>query len=189
DNTKNIVELFFINNEAIFSYISNNEKNVIIFDKDRILKDLSKEEVNSNWILPKEDEFIEEIIDFLFNLSEIAINYKNKNYIKASLLKNDLIDNLIYMLNCYISLKYNNHVIVDQYANRLRDYLGEDEFNEFEYIVSESARNDIWTIIFKAAQLYRTIGLYISEKLKYTYPKREDVRILNILREIYKEEE
>ncbi|MFM1541173.1 aminoglycoside 6-adenylyltransferase, partial [Helcococcus ovis] len=65
----------------------------------------------------------------------------------------------------------------------------EQKFNEFEYIVLESSRDDIWTIIFKSAQLYRTIGLYISEKLKYTYPKREDVKIMNILREIYKEEQ
>lgn len=189
NNTKNIIELTFVNNNNIFEYLSGNEKNMIVFDKDRVFKDLSEQKSNSNWIMPKEDEFIEEIIQFLFNLSEIALCYKKKNYIKVSLLKNDLLDNLIYMLNCYISLKYNNHVIVNQYGNGLRDYLEEQKFNEFEYIVLESSRDDIWTIIFKSAQLYRTIGLYISEKLKYTYPKREDVKIMNILREIYKEEQ
>ena len=189
DIDKNYFNLYFVSNENIFNYIFNNENKTIIFDKDRVLKDLSDNKVNSKWIMPKEDEFIEEIIQFLFNLSEIAINHKNKNYIKASLLKNDLVDNLIYMLNCYISLRYNNHVIVDQYANELRNHLDNEQFKEFEYIVSESAKNDIWTIIFKAAQLYRSVALYISEKMNYSYPKKEDVKILSILRQLYKEEQ
>ena len=48
---------------------------------------------------------------------------------------------------------------------------------------------EIYGAIFAACQLFRKIGMQLSEKFNFSYPKKDDVYTLKLLRKNYKKME
>lgn len=181
----NMHQLIFLDNKDLKEYIKLYKKYLIIIDKDDILADEINSQYDSNWVIPNKDIFIEECIEFFIELVQVALNYEEKNVSKAIILKNSILDRLVYMINSYLSIKYKNGIKVNQYGHNFSVYLEKDYYEEYLYILLSDGKEELWTSIFKSAQLFRSIALHIADTEDYTYPKKEDVHTMKILRDLY----
>lgn len=181
----NFVELIIVNEENVLNiseYFGNYE---IISDKDDVLN--QKVNIEVDYMRPLDRiEFIEECIEFYLDLMKIFVSYNDNNIIKCNILKNELCDKLVYIINIYISIKYDNKVLLDSHGANLVTYLDQEYYDELVSLTSKIS--DTWTFIFKSGQLFRRIAMSISEKEAFTYPKSQDVEIMKYLRNKYSEE-
>lgn len=183
-----LYKIYIIDNSDLVGLLPLFSKFEVHIDKDIVLGEDYKVENTTEWIIPDKDDFIEECIDFYIELFESALNYEEGNVIKANLLRNNIVDRLIYIINTFISLKYNNKIKTDQFALNYSMYLDNDIYESFRYINLSNGDEDFWTSIFKSAQVFRSIALEIAVILEYTYPKKEDVEIMQVLRQLYNKE-
>lgn len=188
DDSK-MYQLILMENKDVENYLKIYKRYIIAIDKDNILEQKDSNEVlSNNWFLPNKDDFIEECIDFFIELVQIGLNYEEGNYIKANILKNSMEDRLIYIINTYLSIKYKNGIKVNQYGLNFKTYLENEYYEDFIYIIESNGNTDLWTALFKSAQLYRALALNIANTQEYVYPKKEDVETMKTLRKIYNKE-
>ena len=182
------LNLFLLKQEDLGIFLEKYKNYEILVDKDSSVKSL---EINTNkkdsWLIPDKFEFESKVVDFYIDLSEAVLSRQDEDLIKSNLKFDDLLDELLDLINVYISIKYDGNISVDTMGTNLKIYLENDYFDEFEYVVNLDRKNDFWTGVFKMSSLYRRIALHIAEKLSYEYPKEEDVRTLEFLRKLYKE--
>lgn len=187
-DTGKLLQLFLLKQEDLEIFLEKYRSYEVLFDKDSFIKSIkSSSDERNYWLIPDKFEFESKVIDFYIDLSEAVLSRQDGDLIKSNLKFDDLLDELLDLINVYISIKYDGNIFVDTMGTNLKTYLENDYFDEFEYVVNLDRRNDFWTGIFKMASLYRRIALYIAEKLSYEYPKEEDVRTLEFLRKLYKE--
>ena len=173
-------------NENLKSYLTNYKKFDILIDKDNIFSDYQVANIiENNWLVPNKDDFIEECVDFYLELVELALNYQESNTIGANMLKQSIIDKLIFMINSYMAIKYKNGVRLNQNAINYKTYLDREYYDQFQFILLSDGQENIWTIIFKSAQLFRSVALEVAREMEYSYPKKEDVKTMESLRNIY----
>lgn len=186
--TGKLLQLFLLKQEDMEIFLEKYRSYEVLFDKDSFVKAITNSTDERNyWLIPDKFEFESKAVDFYIDLSETVLSRQDGDLIKSNLKFDDLLDELLDLLNIYISIKYDGGIFVDTMGSNLKTYLENDYFDEFEYIVNLDRKNDFWTGIFKMASLYRRVALYIAEKLSYEYPKEEDVRTLEFLRKSYKE--
>ena len=181
------IELIFVNASDInnvLKYLGNFE---IISDKNDLLAEYDENLRQYNHFkIPDGDEYIEQCIEFYFELINIYINLHSENILKTNLLKSEIINKLINISNIFITVKYDNKIILDKYGQNIQTYLDEEYFNELLKITN--IQEDTWTFMFKSAQLFRKIAMTIAEKKNYIYPKKQDVDIMEYLRLKYSKE-
>lgn len=184
----NLYQLIFLENKDIKEYITLYKKIIVLLDREDELSDKKNSKFDSNWTMPNKDVFIEECIDFYIELVQVALNFEENNISKAYILKNSILDRLVYIINSHLSLKYKNGIKVNQYGHNFSVYLEKEYYEEFIHILLSNGEKDLWTSIFKSAQLYRSIALHIAEVEGFIYPKKEDVQTMGVLRNLYNKE-
>lgn len=157
----------------------------ILIDKTKAIKKLPKVKDRYDWYVPKAKEFYNNCLGFFMTLTDIATAVTNRQIVKANFLFDELKKELLNVANLYIGQKYGEMVAVNSLGDNIKTYLDKDMYQEFEGIFSTGKVDEFWTSIFKAGQLYRRLGLEVSEKFAYKYPKKEDVETMNFLRQVY----
>lgn len=148
-----------------------------------------KEQVEENtcfYDLPKEYEFNQCQRQFFAYALEASFLLLEKNQIAASLKMQELRNELLKMVDWYIRDRFSkmknagkkfeniNYSLEDEYRS-----LALETFSNADYL-------EIYNSIFKSCQLFRKLGLILSDKLKFPYLKKEDVECLKVLRNNYK---
>lgn len=185
ENSK-AMEFIFVKDDQIITLLDKYKNLEIIKDKDKKVKEyLIDEPEKSFWPILDEFEFHWQTRGFFQLILDSVFYHRDGDAVKSNLVFNEITDEILDMLNVYISIKYNNKVLVDARGENLKTYLDNDYYDQFVYICELDRINDYWTGIFKSASLYRRIGLEIAKIKGYEYPKEEDVRIMSYLRNLY----
>lgn len=158
-----------------------------VYDEEEIESDLEREE--NIYKMPKAYEF-EECSKNFFSLSlDTSFSLLSRDKISAGFKMEALRDELYKLLNWYIIDKYNGGMNIGNYGDNLIHTLEADLRDEIVEIFSNSEIIDTYTAIFKACQIFRKIGMEFAKKNNFTYPKRDDVYSLKLLRKNYKKME
>ncbi|MDY3052781.1 MAG: aminoglycoside 6-adenylyltransferase [Ndongobacter sp.] len=72
-------------------------------------------------------------------------------------------------------------------GKNLKAYLDASCYEHFLNAFAFSKMDSIWNSLFQSCVLFRKMGLLVGEKCGYEYPKRADVEILQMLRQIWEE--
>lgn len=150
--------------------------------------DLKAEIVDNafNYDLPKEYEFDQCQRQFFSYALESSFLLVERNQISASLKMQELRYELLKMIDWYIIDKFSKKKNVGKDFENVAYSIEE----EYRSLALETFSNtdylEIYNSIFKSCQLFRKLGLIVSEKLGFPYLKKEDVECLKVLRSNYK---
>lgn len=134
----------------------------------------------------KEYEFVSTIRNFFAKALEVSFYINEKDELAASLKMDDLREDLLSMLNFYVEDKYSYTMNMGIDGQRLKKTLEIDYKEDFLYTFPHDDFMDIYDSLFKACGLFRRIGLDLSGKFGFAYPREIDVNTLKVLRANYK---
>ncbi|MDU3153643.1 MAG: aminoglycoside 6-adenylyltransferase [Anaerococcus hydrogenalis] len=151
-----------------------------------------KEEISENNVvykLPREFEFDESSKNFFSLALDVSFYLMSRDIISAGFKMQAMRDELFKLLNWYVIDKFNKTKDAGEFGENLIHTL-EAEIKD-DLILTFGSRDvvDVYNSIFKACHLYRKIGMDFAEKLDFSYPKRDDVYTLKLLRKNYKKME
>lgn len=163
-----------------------NMPNDLVFIYDKINLEDSSKENEFSYQLPKEYEFESTIRQFFAYSLETSFFLVERNQIAASFKLEKMRSELVKLIDWYIIDKFSNKKNAGyDYENILYSL-----DQEYKLLLMETfSSNDflgMFNSIFKAAALFRKLGLLLEEKLGYSYLKKEDVESLKLLRINYK---
>ncbi|MBS5989147.1 aminoglycoside 6-adenylyltransferase [Anaerococcus hydrogenalis] len=151
-----------------------------------------KEEVTDNkevYKLPRGFEFDEASKNFYSLALDVSFYLMSRDMISAGFKMQAMRDELFKLLNWYIIDKFNRAKDAGEFGENLIHTLEADIKEDVLMTFGAKDIGDIYNSIFKACQLYRRIGMELADKFDFTYPKRDDVYTLKLLRKNYKKME
>lgn len=186
DSTKIIVNIIHYDLKGDFVKSLKGDLN-FVYDEENIEGELEREE--NLYKLPKAYEF-EECSKNFFSLSlDTSFSLLSRDKISAGFKMQALRDELYRLLNWYIIDKYNGGMDIGEYGNNLIHTLEANLKDDIVEVFSNPDIIDTYTAIFKLCQIFRKIGMEFAKKNNFTYPKRDDVYSLKLLRKNYKKME
>jgi len=69
----------------------------------------------------------------------------------------------------------------------LSQFISEWEWQELLKTYKNSNYDDCWQSLFTMTKLFRNVSIYVSEKLGYTYPEDDDLRVTQYLEKVYED--
>lgn len=151
-----------------------------------------KEEVeNSNLIykLPREFEFDECGKNFFSLALDVSFNLMSRDMISAGFKMQEMRDELYKLLNWYIIDKFNKAMDAGESGKNFIHTLEADLKEELILTFRSNDIMDFYSSIFAACQLFRKVGMKLAEKFEFSYPKKDDVYTLKLLRKNFKKME
>lgn len=151
-----------------------------------------KEEISEKNIvysLAREFEFDECCKNFFSSCLDVSFNIMSRDLISAGYRMQSVRDYLYKLLNWYIIDKFNKGKDAGEYGQNLIHTLEADIKEELLLTFKTNDITEIYGAIFAACQLFRKIGMQLSEKFDFSYPKKDDVYTLKLLRKNYKKME
>lgn len=95
-----------------------------------------------------------------------------------------LIDCIRKLLSYYIGLNYNWNINVGKCGKWFKRYLPEDIYNELIALYPAANYEEMWQSLFLCGEFIRNIGRYVSEKLGYNYPDKDDANVTDFIKRI-----
>ena len=135
---------------------------------------------------PSEYEYTSTVRNFFAKAIETSLYINEKDELAASIKMDDLRKDLITMLNFYVEDKYSYTMDMGDDGQKLKKTLELDYKEDFLLSYHHEDFMDIYNSLFKACVLFRQLGLELSKKFSYPYPKEIDVKALRLLRNNYK---
>ena len=151
-----------------------------------------KEEVTDNkevYKLPRGFEFDEASKNFYSLALDVSFYLMSRDMICAGFKMQAMRDELFRLLDWYVVDKFNQAKNAGELGENLIHTLEADIKEDVLMTFGAKDIGDIYNSIFKACQLYRRIGMELANKFDFTYPKRDDVYTLKLLRKNYKKME
>ncbi|WP_058991285.1 aminoglycoside 6-adenylyltransferase [Anaerococcus rubeinfantis] len=151
-----------------------------------------KEEVeNANLVykLPREFEFDECGKNFFSLALDVSFNLMSRDMISAGFKMQAMRDELYKTLNWYIIDKFNQGMDAGESGKNFIHTLEADLKEELILTFRSSDIMEFYSSIFAACQLFRKVGMKLAEKFEFSYPKKDDVYTLKLLRKNFKKME
>lgn len=151
-----------------------------------------KEEVeNANLVykLPREFEFDECGKNFFSLALDVSFNLMSRDMISAGFKMQEMRDELYKLLNWYIIDKFNKGMYAGESGKNFIHTLEADLKEELILTFKSNDIMDFYSSIFAACQLFRKVGMKLAEKFEFSYPKKDDVYTLKLLRKNFKKME
>lgn len=151
-----------------------------------------KEEVeNANLVykLPREFEFDECGKNFFSLALDVSFNLMSRDMISAGFKMQAMRDELYKMLNWYVIDKFNQGMDAGESGKNFIHTLEADLKEELILTFRSSDIMEFYSSIFAACQLFRKVGMKLAEKFEFSYPKKDDVYTLKLLRKNFKKME
>lgn len=184
-NNRNKIKLVFLETENLEKYIKNVSNYSAIIDKDKLTKKINQEVVSSIKEDLNSDDFYQEAISFFLKLIEVGVAVSKKNLVYANYLYDNSKLQMLDLTRIYIGIKYDFNVGVGRYGENLKQYLDKDYYEDYIRIFNTFNEEKFWTSIFSLGSLYRKLGLEITRKMEFSYPKKEDVDSMSYLKFLY----
>ena len=158
-----------------------------------VLDDINlKEEVEQTkfvYKLPREFEFDECGKNFFSLALDVSFNLMSRDVISAGFNMQAMRDELYKLLNWYIIDKFNKGMDAGENGKNLIHTLEADLKEELILTFRSNDIMDFYSSIFSACQLFRKVGMKLAEKFEFSYPKKDDVYTLKLLRKNFKKME
>lgn len=185
-NKNEKISIIFIKLENLNEYLNNISSYTVVYDKDKVLlseKIYDEKVVFENEI--NEVNFKSNVVSFFINIIEVASSLSRRDLVVANFQYELSKKQALELMRLYIYLKYEKRVVVGKLGQNLNKHLDKEYLNMFIKALGCGNIEELWNSIFTMASLFRKIGLEISRKLEYDYPKKEDVDSMNYLRFLY----
>ena len=98
-------------------------------------------------------------------------------------------DELFKLLNWYIIDKFNQGMDAGESGKNFIHTLEADLKEELILTFRSNDIMDFYSSIFASCQLFRKVGMKLGEKFEFSYPKKDDVYTLKLLRKNFKKME
>lgn len=151
-----------------------------------------KEEIEEKkflYKLPREFEFDECAKNFFSLALDVSFNLMSRDMICAGFKMQAMRDELFRLLNWYVVDKFNQGMDAWESGKNFVHTLEADIKDELLLTFMSKDIMDTYGAIFSACQLFRKIGMKLAEKFEFTYPKKDDVYTLKLLRKNFKKME
>lgn len=151
-----------------------------------------KEEVEEQKLvykLPREFEFDECCKNFFSLALDVSFNLMSRDMISAGFKMQAMRDELYKLLDWYIIDKFNKAMDAGESGKNFIHTLEADLKEEFILTFRSNDIMDFYSSIFAACQLFRKVGMKLAEKFEFSYPKKDDVYTLKLLRKNFKKME
>lgn len=151
-----------------------------------------KEEIEEKkflYKLPREFEFDECSKNFFSLALDVSFNLMSRDMICAGFKMQAMRDELFRLLNWYVIDKFNQGMDAGENGKNFVHTLEADIKDELLLTFMSKDIMDTYEAIFSACQLFRKIGMKLAEKFEFTYPKKDDVYTLKLLRKNFKKME
>lgn len=185
-NKNEKISIIFIKLENLNEYLNNISSYTVVYDKDKVL--LSEKIYDEKVVFENEINeviFKSNVVSFFINIIEVASSLSRRDLVVANFQYELSKKQALELMRLYIYLKYEKRVVVGKLGQNLNKHLDKEYLNMFIKALGCGNIEELWNSIFTMASLFRKIGLEISRKLDYDYPKKEDVDSMNYLRFLY----
>ena len=147
------------------------------------------EEQKLDYKLPREFEFDECGKNFFSLALDTSFNLMSRDMISAGFKMQEMRDELYKLLNWYIIDKFNKGMDAGESGKNFIHTLEADLKEELILTFRSNDIMDFYSSIFAACQLFRKVGMKLAEKFEFSYPKKDDVYTLKLLRKNFKKME
>ena len=174
-----------VSEDLALDFIQNlNRKLNFIYDKNALEEKITQEDVE--YKRARDFEFENCIRNFYAEALDISFYLLERNNISALVKMEKLRSELLNMVNWHLIEKFSRKKDMGDNGENLKYTLEAEDYEILEETFSCAKIEEIYKSLFKACQLFRKLGLDLSEKLSYPYLKKEDVDSMKILRHNYK---
>ena len=139
-------------------------------------------EANLVFKLPREFEFDECGKNFFSLALDVSFNLLSRDMISAGFKMQAMRDELFKLLNWYIIDKFNQGMDAGESGKNFIHTLEADLKEELILTFRSNDIMDFYSSIFASCQLFRKVGMKLAEKFEFSYPKKDDVYTLKLLR-------
>lgn len=146
-------------------------------------------EANLVFKLPREFEFDECGKNFFSLALDVSFNLMSRDMISAGFKMQAMRDELFKLLNWYIIDKFNQGMDAGESGKNFIHTLEADLKEELILTFRSNDIMDFYSSIFASCQLFRKVGMKLAEKFEFSYPKKDDVYTLKLLRKNFKKME
>lgn len=146
-------------------------------------------EANLVFKLPREFEFDECGKNFFSLALDVSFNLLSRDMISAGFKMQAMRDELFKLLNWYIIDKFNQGMDAGESGKNFIHTLEADLKEELILTFRSNDIMDFYSSIFASCQLFRKVGMKLAEKFEFSYPKKDDVYTLKLLRKNFKKME
>lgn len=146
-------------------------------------------EANLVFKLPREFEFDECGKNFFSLALDVSFNLLSRDMISAGFKMQAMRDELFKLLNWYIIDKFNQGMDAGESGKNFIHTLEADLKEELILTFRSNDIIDFYSSIFASCQLFRKVGMKLAEKFEFSYPKKDDVYTLKLLRKNFKKME
>lgn len=180
------IDITIIPVESISKLTSSETLLSLVMDKDNLISQLAgSSDIGHRMLRPTKNEFEKNNYDFFYAVIELLPSLYRSNLTRASLNYRKLVDRLL------TSLAWQTSYNADFKLDLGRDYAYLEKFMEDKYkrayfdAISYRDINELWQALFACLALFRKLGLSLSTRLNYDYPKKLDVAMVDYVREVW----
>ncbi|MDO5717490.1 MAG: aminoglycoside 6-adenylyltransferase [Tissierellia bacterium] len=172
--------------EKISTLITTETLLMLLMDKDNLITQLpASSDVSYRVARPTKNEFEEATQEFFYRLVETMPYLYRRQIIGAYHAYQPVLKILNLMLGWFIADEKDYKVNLGKNFREVIKNLDEDYESIYFDIYPSMDSEDFWKSIFAVSALYRKLGLILSGRLDYIYPKELDVKVTAYTRKIW----
>ena len=182
------VDFIFYPIEKISTLITTETLLLLLMDKDNLIQQLAvSSDVGYRAVRPTKNEFEEVTAEFFYRVIEMTPYLYRKQTIGAFYAYGELLAMLNRMLSWFIANEKDYKVNLGKNFRDAAKNL-DDEYRQIYTDVYPSLDpEEFWKSLFAACTLFRKLGLILSERLDYNYPRQMDVQVSAHIRKVWQQ--
>lgn len=180
------VDISFRPIDQVSDLISSDTLLSLLMDKDNLIKSLPvSSDISYRIIRPTKNEYEQTIYEFFTNIIEVLPYLYRNHYTGAALAFRDIHDSLIKMLAWNLAYTKDFKLNLGKNYRHLESYLDDESLEVYKDCLEFTSIGEMWKASFACLALFRKMGLLLSDRLAYPYPKKMDVKIVGYVRETW----
>ncbi|MBU1093951.1 MAG: aminoglycoside 6-adenylyltransferase [Firmicutes bacterium] len=180
---RNRIDLHIRTKEYALKEYTRDSLTVLIIDKDNCLPGIPPTNDSDYYVKkPEESQYKSRCNDFWWCLQNVAKGIARDQLPYAMWMYNVVVrENMTKLIDWYIGINTNFSVSVGMSGKYYKKYLPKNIYSLFLKTYSGSDYNDLWTAIFNACELFRSIAPSVGNHFGFTYNQDEDTNIMEYL--------
>ena len=169
--------------EKTLEGFSDDRLTITLLDKDNCLPQIPPPTDEGYWVKkPTEAQYISCCNNFWWCLNNVAKGIARDELSYAMWMFNSPVrDMLVMMLEWYIGIHTDFSISAGKLGKYFKMHLPTELYEMYAATYSDSDYRHLWTAIFTACELFRTIAPVVSEPLGYRYNQSEDTNMTMFL--------
>ena len=152
----------------------------VLVDKEGLTRDLKKPSYQASIIKkPTESQFQALLKDFWWDTTYVSKSLKREDLFYAKYMSEQIRENyLTSLIEFYIASQREWNVTTNKHGRLFKQYLSPEMWTKIEATFSGSDIQENWKALFIMMDLVNEMGIFIAEKLSFSYPQKleNDIR-------------